>query len=88
MPLVCHLQGFFLSCRVHKWSRALKALGDSNKEAEKAAREVRKKVRSVLGDEAAPNLVDDTTVALVGMLTGGEEQSPGFSHAKHAEVRK
>ena len=83
-----HTSGFFLSYRVHKWSRALKTLGDLNKEAEKAARDVRKKVRSVLSDEAAPNLVDDTTVALVGMLTGGEDHSQGFSHAKHAEVRK
>ena len=39
--------------RVHKWSRALEVLGESSKDAERAAREVRRRVRSVLGDEAA-----------------------------------
>ena len=63
-------------------------LGDSSKGAEMAAREVRKRVRSVLGDEAAPTLVDDAAVSLVGMfVAAGEDQPSGFSHAKHAEVR-
>ena len=66
----------------------MEELGESSKEAERAAREVRKRVRSVLGDEAAPNLVDDAAVSLVGMFAGKEDQtSSGFSHAKHAEVR-
>ena len=63
-------------------------LGDSSKGAEMAAREVRKRVRSVLGDEAAPTLVDDAAVSLVGMfVAAAEDQASGFSHAKHAEVR-
>ena len=77
--------------RVHKWSRALEVLGESSKDAERAAREVRRRVRSVLGDEAAPNLVDDAAVSLVGMFaSAGKEDQPssGFSHAKHAEVRQ
>ena len=76
--------------RVHKWSRALEVLGESSKDAERAAREVRRRVRSVLGDEAAPNLVDDAAVSLVGMFAVGKEDQPssGFSHAKHAEVRQ
>ena len=73
--------------RVHKWSRALEVLGEWSKDAERAAREVRRRVRSVLGDEAAPNLVDDAAVSLVGLFAGKEDQpSSGFSHAKHAEV--
>ena len=62
----------------------MEVLGQSSKDAERSAREVRKRVRAVLGDEAAPTLVDDAAVSLVGMFNG--DQSSGFNHAKHAEV--
>ena len=77
-----------INFRVHKWSRALEVLGESSRDAEKAAREVRKRVRSVLGDEVAPNLVDDAAVSLVMMFSTEDPSSSGFSHSKHAEVRQ
>ena len=67
----------------------MEVLGAASKEAEAAAREVRKRVRAVLGDEAAPNLADDAAASLLGLFaTASEgEEMAGFSHAKHAQVR-
>ena len=66
----------------------MEVLGAASKEAEAAAREVRKRLRAVLGDEAAPNLADDAAASLLGLFaTSEEEEMAGFSHAKHAQVR-
>ena len=66
----------------------MEVLGAASKEAEAAAREVRKRLRAVLGDEAAPNLVDDAAASLLGLFAVSEEEEmAGFSHAKHAQVR-